>query len=79
MFDDLEVRAWCGRGWRVPTQRYYIRYIHYYIFIILNRNYISFIILIFYPAETSSTQNRGKNTAAVFSMQGVGSMLATVV
>jgi len=30
-------------------------------------------------AETSSTQNRGKNTAMVFSMQGVGSMLATVV
>lgn len=30
-------------------------------------------------AETSSTHKRGKNTAAVFSMQGVGSLLATVV
>lgn len=30
-------------------------------------------------AETSSLQNRGKNTALVFSMQGVGSTLATVM
>jgi hypothetical protein len=38
-----------------------------------------FVLIGIFLAETSSTLHRGRNTATVFSMQGIGSLLATVV